>query len=83
MNKDLKCLLVQTDSRQKVLEVLQNYSTPLTISQISRISKMNWSTVRNILTELVLTGRVEGFRIGRVLGFKLNTSASQSHKAVT
>lgn len=77
MDKDLKCLLVQTDSRQKVLEVLQNYSVPLTISQISRISKMNWSTVRNVLTELVLTGKVEGFRIGRVLGFKLNTEVKK------
>lgn len=71
MNKDLECLLVQTKSRQKVLEVLEKYSTPLTISQISRIGGINWSTCRNILTELVLTGKVDGFRIGRVLGFKL------------
>lgn len=72
MNKDIKLLLVQTDSRQKVLDVLKEYSTtPLTISQISRISRLNWATCRNILTELVLTGKVEGFRIGGVLGFKL------------
>jgi len=72
--KDLTLLLVQTKSRQKVLKVLKNnYTKPLTISQISQISGMNWATCRNILTELVLTGKVDGFRIGRVLGFKLKT----------
>lgn len=69
--KDLTLLLVQTKSRKILLDALKNQTSPLTISQISKLSGLNWSTCRNLLTELVLTGRVDGFRIGRVLGFKL------------
>lgn len=72
MDENVKMLLVQTGNHEKVLAVLKEYSPmPLTIVQISRMSGLSWSTCRNILTELVLTKKVDGFRIGRVLGFKL------------
>ena len=72
MNKTMnKELLVKSSSREKVLSVLRNADFPFSIVQISRMTGMGWSTVRNIITELVCTGKVEGFRIGTVLAFKL------------
>ena len=76
MNKSVESLLVRTKSRKILLETMKNQNSPLTISKISRLSGLNWATCRNLLTELVLTEKVEGFRIGRVLGFKLKKNSA-------
>jgi len=85
MNKETQRLLIQAKGREKVLEVLEKHNTTfLSITQISRLSGVYWSACRNMLTELLLTGKVEGVRLGRSCGFRLITpSHSQSKTTVT
>ena len=72
MDKEMQRLMVQTKGRQRVLEVLEKYNTTfLSATQISRLSGVYMGACRIILTELVLTGKVEGFRLGRNCGFRL------------
>jgi len=74
MNKEMQRLLVQTKGRKRVLEVLEKHNTTfLSVTQISRLSGVYWSACRNMLTELLLSGKLEGVRLGRACGFRLIT----------
>ena len=64
-------LLVNSDSKEKVVKILENANRPLAIKEIAKLSGMGWSTARNALTELTLTEKVSGFRVGNSLLFQL------------
>ena len=64
-------MLVNSGSREKVLKILENANRPLAIKEIAKLSGMCWTTARNALTELTLTEKVSGFRVGNSLLFQL------------
>lgn len=64
-------LLVNSHSKEKVVKVLENANRPLAIKEIAKLSSIGWSTARNALTELALTEKVSGFRVGNSLFFQL------------
>ena len=58
--------------KQKILDVLRDSNHLLNIQEITkRLNHGNWMTVKQALIDLAIEGKVEHFRSGRVLLFRL------------
>ena len=67
-NKRLESRLKE---KQKILLVLDEYRPKLlNISQLQRITGLNWITVRDILRELEAEGKVKKFHSGNAVWYK-------------
>jgi len=61
------------DYRSQILNTLQTSQRPLNITEISKVTKINYLTVRSILMELLLAGEVERFESGRCLFYRIKS----------
>jgi len=59
------------DYRTQILQTLRTSSRVLNITEISKVTKINYMTVRSILVELVLAGQLERFESGRCLFYRI------------
>ena len=64
-----------TDSaiKQTVYDFLVKSDKPLCVREVARALNLNWSAVKLALAELALTKRVEYWRCGRTLLFRVKT----------
>lgn len=60
------------DAKERVLAVLSNAERPLNVAEIDRHAEIfNWNSTKQILIDLETEGRVEHFRSGRYIMFRL------------
>lgn len=58
--------------KRKILQILKNSRHPLNVSEVAKqLEYGNWMTVKQALIDLELEGKVEHFRSGRMLLFRL------------
>jgi len=58
--------------KQKILLILKKSTRPLNVSEVTKeLAFGNWMTVKQALIDMELEGKVEHFRSGRVLLFRL------------
>jgi len=58
---------------EKVLSVLRNAERPLTITEVRKGAGLgSWIRTKSVLMELVVSGKVEVFKTGRLLLFRIS-----------
>ena len=55
----------------QILNTLRTSQRPLNITEISKATKINYLTVRSTLTELLIAGKVERYKSGRCLFYRI------------
>jgi len=66
--------------RTKVLAVLQKAGRPLNIAEVQVLAKVpNWMAAKQILVDLEAQGKLEHFRSGRQVMFRIKRDASQDN----
>lgn len=56
--------------RERILEALQTSDRPLNITEVARKTGINYVTVRSILMEFLLKGKVERFESAQAVFYK-------------
>ena len=63
------------EAKERILAVLRNSERPLNVSELQRLTGIEtWVSTKQVLVDLEAEGRVEHFRSGRYLLFKLKRS---------
>ena len=63
------------ETKERVLAVLRNSEKPLNVSEIQRLADIEtWDSTKQVLVDLEAEGKVEHFRSGRYLLFRIRSS---------
>ena len=63
------------DAKERILAVLSNSERPLNVSEIDRHAEiLNWNSTMRILVNLEAEGKVEHFRSGKYILFRIKRS---------
>lgn len=56
---------------EKVMEILEKAEKPLNINEIRHLAGISWVATKSLVMDLVLGGRVEAFKSGRLFLFRV------------
>ena len=60
-----------SDYRERILEALRSTDRPLNITEVAKATGINYMTVRYILMELLLIGKVDRFEAGQSVFYRI------------